>query len=281
MARNEDVSTTFWEDEDVDHLSDDAAFIYLWSFTNERCNMAGIYQVKSRSIIEGRMTPARRSAALEELAEQRFLYYVDGWLWVRSRVKRLRTRGTNMGLAVVKMLRKVPEDHPLRAAFLTEYLKNSWVSKALCEAKFEDPSEPLANPSQGLQGLGKGKGLKEKGSGEKGKGADLDALPEDFDPSLVPAVDACLPILQKVAEVKGAKPVHRLPLAKSIAALPNRDHVLSAGELEHWCLHGRGENRNQKDIVATFRNFLKNADPVAKPSRPRTDYDAKTEVIQV
>ena len=41
---------------------------------------------------------------------------------------------------------------------------------------------------------------------------------------------------------------------------------------------GRGETRNQRDIVATFRNFLKNADPVARPAKTRVPrHDAKVE----
>lgn len=158
MSRREDIDTAIWEDEDFDDLSDDAAFLYLWSFTNYRCGMGGIYQVKARSICEGRMTPARRTAALEELRAANFVHYIDGWLWVRSRVKHLRTRGEKIATAVIRDLGRVPADNPVRAAFLSEYLKNSWVSKWLVQAEFEDPSIGHPHPIDGVQGKGKGKG---------------------------------------------------------------------------------------------------------------------------
>lgn len=164
MARREDVETSIWDDDDFDALSDDAALLYLWSFTNPRCGMSGVYRVKSRSICEGRMTPARRTAALEELAEANFVHYVDGFIWVRSRVKHLRTKGPNMATSVVRDIERVPESHWVRGAFLAEYLEGSWVSERLAQADLanpsdtlEDPSHTLGTPSEGVQGMGKGK----------------------------------------------------------------------------------------------------------------------------
>lgn len=266
MARNEDVNTFFWEDEDVDSLSDDAAFLYLWSFTNERCNMAGLYAVKSRHILEGRMTPARRDAALAELSERNFLYYADGWLWVRSRVKNLNTKGELMARSVINAINRVPAGHPLRAAFLTEYLENHWISKRLAEADFETPSNTLPNPSEGLQGKGKGLRDKEKAT-EKRKGPDPDALPDGFPAHLIPSARTAFKILRRTAEAKGSNPVTVLAVGRAIESRPDRDHAKVASDLEHWCCSGRGQNKPAKDIVARYRTFLDNADVVVQ--RPR------------
>lgn len=256
MARNEDVSTAIWEDEDFDALSDDAAFLYMWSFTNERCNMAGIYQVKSRHIIEGRMSQERRKVALEELAAARFVYYSDGWLWVRSRVKHMRTRGEKMAASVIKSVEKVPAHHPLRAAFLAEYLEGSWVSFWLAQQDWDTPSVGHRNPIEGLQGLGKGQG--------KGKVVVKDDdLPAGFPPDLVVAVDSTLPVLQSIADARGAKPVTRLALAKVIEQYPRHAHLKVARSLDHWLLHGGGERKPCKDVVARYRNFLDREEPVA------------------
>jgi len=256
VARNEDVSTAIWEDEDFDALTDDAAFIYMWSFTNERCNMAGIYQVKARHIIEGRMNIDRRNQALAELAEARFVYYQDGWLWVRSRVKHMRTRGEKMAASIIKALEKVPADHVLRAAFLDEYLHGSWVSFWLAQHDWDTPSVGHRNPIEGLQGLGKGQG--------KGKVVVKDdELPEGFPPDLIVAVDSTRPILQSIADARGAKPVTRLALAKVIEQYPRHAHLKVARSLDHWLLHGGGEKKPCKDVVARYRNFLDREDPVA------------------
>lgn len=156
MSRLEDVSTALWEDEDFDELSPEAKLLYIWSFTNDRCGMSGVYRVKLKSIGEGCLSTKRRDEALQELAAADFVHYVDGWLWVRSRVKHLRTKGEKMAISVVRDIQRVPEDHPLRAAFLTQYIEKAWVSKWLVEAKNEGLSIPHAQPIDGLQGQGQG-----------------------------------------------------------------------------------------------------------------------------
>lgn len=98
----------------------------------------------------------------------------------------------------------------------------------------------------------------------KRKGPNPDVLPDGFPPSLADAVNAALPILQRTAEAKGAKPVTVLAVARAVESRPDRDHVKVATEVEHWCCFGRGEKRQAKDIVARFRNFLDNSEAVAR-----------------
>lgn len=189
MSRVEDVKTSLWEDEDFDELSPDAKLIYLWSFTNDRCGMSGVYRVRRRSIAEGCLPTKRRDEAVKELEEHGFLRYVDGWVWVRSRVKHLRTKGSKMATGVVRDIERVPVDHPLRAAFLTEYLENTWVSKPLQEANVEGLSIPHPTPSEGLQGQGRGQGqgpgkrVEDDSSSKKGSKETLTKkqLREDWD----------------------------------------------------------------------------------------------------
>lgn len=289
MSRREDIDTAIWEDEDFDALSDDAAFLYLWSFTNERCGMAGVYQVKGRHICEGRMTPARRTAALEELREAQFVYYQDGWLWVRSRVKHLRTRGEKMAASIIKDLKKVPIDHPFYDAFLSEYLKNTWVSNWLSEADFDTPSIPHRKGIDTLQGKGQGKG---NGSGSstttatrnRGTRVDPTQLPADADERLAGAAEACLPILQRTAEARGGKPVALLAVYRAIEQFARKDHVRVAGEVEHWLLHGNGARASAKDIVSRFRNFLDGSPDLMRPvpDAPGPDaYEERVREIQV
>jgi hypothetical protein len=71
-----------------------------------------------------------------------------------------------MARGVIRDIERVPADHPLRGAFLTYYVENSWVSKWLVEAKDEGLSIPHSTPIDGLQGKGTGQG---KGSGAGGE----------------------------------------------------------------------------------------------------------------
>lgn len=167
MSRREDIDNAIWSDPDFDGLSNEAALLYLWSFTNPCCGMAGIYKIARRKLAEGRLGDAL-DGALAELAEARFVLYEDGVLWVRSRVKHLRTRGPNMVTSIEGDLEKLPKGNPLINAFCEEY-GGTWISPAIegfdkgstrvSEIGLTKPDgKTLAGPSEGFQGKGMGKG---------------------------------------------------------------------------------------------------------------------------
>lgn len=182
VSRREDVDNVIWQDADFDALSNEAQLLYLWSFTNPRCGMAGIYQVPRRQLLEGRLDSVALDAALDELAAARFAVYEDGVLWVRTRVKHLRTQSPQIAKSIATDLDKVPANHPLLAAFVEEN-RGGWL----------DPFGTLDRPSQlrsvepDQKGSGEGhstlqgKGtLKTEGLG-KGKGVVARARDAGFD----------------------------------------------------------------------------------------------------
>lgn len=174
MSRREDIDNAIWSDPDFDGLSNEAALLYLWSFTNPCCGMAGIYKIAKRKLVDGRLGESLDDA-LAELAEARFVFYENGVLWVRSRVKHLRTHGPNMVTSIEADLRKLPVAHPLLEAFCGEY-EGTWIASAiegfdkgstrvLNNGSSKPESKTLAGPSEGSQGKGYGKG--------KGKGTEF------------------------------------------------------------------------------------------------------------
>ncbi len=130
--RREDVRNDIWDDEDFDALSNSAALVYLWSFTNPRCGMAGVYRVKKRHVCEGRVTGKPLDKALAELAEARMLYYVDGWLWVRARVKKLSTHSPMIRRSILKDLKSLPIGHEFANAFCCHY-SGTWIQEQIDE----------------------------------------------------------------------------------------------------------------------------------------------------
>lgn len=98
---------------------------------------------------------------------------------------------------------------------------------------------------------------------EHKKKANPQDLPPDFPADLVVTVDSTLPVLQSIADARGAKPVTRLALAKVIEQYPRHAHLKVARSLDHWLLHGGGEKKPCKDVVARYRNFLDREEPVA------------------
>lgn len=164
-ARREDILNTFWDDEAVDDLSNSAVLLYLWSFTNTRCGMSGVYACKRRAICDGRLPAKTLDRVLAELADARMLFYLDGWLWVRARVKHLSALNPNIARAILRDLRGLPSTHEFRAAFVSEYVNYVSLKTQLAKAEqapldeqglFKPFSQPSRNGSETYRGGGSG-----------------------------------------------------------------------------------------------------------------------------
>ncbi len=132
MSRREDIDNAVWSDPDFCELTPESKLVYIWSFTNPRCGMAGLYKVSRGAIIlECTLSPERVEAAMDELHGARFLFYDGGVIWVRTRVKHLRTRTTQMATAIARDVEKIAPDNDLRRQFLTEYHDAEWLLGAL------------------------------------------------------------------------------------------------------------------------------------------------------
>lgn len=277
MARNEDISSAIWQDEDFDALSVNAAFLYIWSFTNQLCGMAGIYRVLRREICAGRLSSEDCDNALKELADAGFLYYVDGVLWVRTRVKHLRTKGQPMQKSILSDLRRLDPSTPLVAKFCEEY-RDSWIRPAIeeflegasggSEGVQEIPSTKpeVGTPGEPPEGFqGKGNTTTERRTRKK-KQEDVNQPPSGFPETLLPVAKECVEILHRLAVAKGAKPVPLLAVCRMMEARPNRgDYRKHALDLENWALHGNGEKQGVKDVLAKWRNWLDRVPEVAQP----------------
>lgn len=135
MGRNEDFDNAFWSTTPGEDLSANAALLYIWSWTNPRCGMAGIYEVGRRAMTESKVPAEAMDDALTELADAHLAVYRDGVLWVVARVKRLRTKSVQMAKAVAKDVAGIGEGHPLRTEWLLFYRDASWLRAALTERK--------------------------------------------------------------------------------------------------------------------------------------------------
>jgi hypothetical protein len=122
MSGVADIQRAIWEEEDFSELDPDAKLLFIWAFSNERCNLAGLYKVRQKAMeVDTGLTPARTAAALHECEEQRFVSYVDGVLFVRSFVKRMRQRGINQAKGIANCVKALSPEHPQRRAWLDKY----------------------------------------------------------------------------------------------------------------------------------------------------------------
>lgn len=119
MARREDVVNSIYDD--LDHLSNDALAVYIWSWTNKSCGMAGIYKIPKRKIYEGRLDADTLDAALAELDAEGLLFYEQNVLWVKGRIKRLSHVNEPIGKSIARDLNDLKPDHPLLVRLVDKY----------------------------------------------------------------------------------------------------------------------------------------------------------------
>lgn len=98
------------------------------------------------------------------------------------------------------------------------------------------------------------------------KRADPNAPPDDLPPNLRPVLDSVLAALAKLQGERGGNAPTVRGVGLALVRFPDRDHMRSVRELEHWALAGNGQGRPVKDWARTFATFLDRS-PVGAPLR--------------
>ncbi len=266
MSRREDIDSSIWDNEDWLDLPDDQKVVYLWSFTNSRIGMAGVYRVARRHMeLETGKRGDDLDRILAALADANFCFYEDGVMWVRSRVKHLRSKSSSIAKAIRSDLDKLA-GHPLVDRFVDEYASAEWVwkdptggSKGPPYHPSTTPTPPVDTPSGGSgQGrAGQGTGKKNSNGGRaRPQAPDPDELPADLPERLRPVVDEVQGRLQRVAAAKGAKAVTLARCGRVVADFPDHAHSRIVADFEDYWTHGAGAGKPQRDVVSAYRNRL-------------------------
>lgn len=266
VSRNEDIHNGIWDDPDFEALGPYATLLYLWSFTNPRCGMAGTYKVSHVRMTESKVPLDEIPGALAELQEARFAFYQDGMLWVRSRVKRITAKSKWMAKAVVKdFLRNVPETHPLHGLFMGEYRDAKWLRDAWTEATDTPSTDGVQTVSENPIGKGDSHtvsipstdGTRDRASSSSSSTEDVD-LPENFPRELLPHLRVAFRVLRDFARRQpNAKAVSPRALANVVMGHAHKPIVRAAYD----CVaHFDGKPGSRRDIVATYRNWLDRTD---------------------
>jgi hypothetical protein len=297
----EDIRNDIWADPDFEVLDGTAKLVYIWSWTNPRCDMAGLYTVSLRAIgVECGCDENAVEAAIERLTAARFISYVDGWLWVRTRVKHLRQKGAPMATSVVRDLDRLPAWHSLREDFVNEYAGElskgrPWLQDALEEAGIRNPSgTPLDTQTPALEsqkenppGTPVGVAMDrdrvtdlttssqrkdEVDARTRKRGTnpvDQNVLPTSLPADLAPVAEETLAIVLATATSRGTG---RFPTLRGIGLTIDQrrgvDHVAVARDLEHWALAGGGLDKTVRDWNGTYRTFHQRTPDAAKSSPP-------------
>lgn len=268
MSRSEDFDSEFWSDPDVAALSPAGKLLYVWTWTNPRCNMSGAYQV-TRALVtaETGIEGDDLDEAFAELEEHRFAFYDGRIVWVRARVKRLRQKTPNIAKSIGTHLHKLPAGHPYVGMFLDEYGDSGWLTDALSGLSGEGRqsvgdsrgSSDASSVSSTVGGLsadsprdGQGDGLgKEGGLGETDDWPD--ELPE---PLRLTAAQLHLRLARLAEQKPGSQAPTRRRVGQLVADFPEHDHPVLAGEFCDYWLEGGGAKTRRKDLVRTYRDHV-------------------------
>jgi hypothetical protein len=152
LARDESINNAIWDEADFYALSGPAKLIYIWTWTNRRCDFSGIYQVPLAAIAsETKHEEPVVLEALSELHAASFVFYDGTWLFVKARVKRIKTGTVQMCKRIANDLSRVPEDHPYRRQLLDLQGGRVWHSKDV-RTTLATELEYLASGSRDGQG---------------------------------------------------------------------------------------------------------------------------------
>jgi hypothetical protein len=284
MSRTEDIDNEIWDDEDYADLSPHSKLLYLWSWTNTRCGMAGLYKVTRSSMLATKIPEDQLDAVLAELADARFLYYEKGVIWVRSRAKRLRSKSPQMAKSVAKDVAKLADDHPMRIAFMNEYRDAAWLRGHL-PTTYREPignlsekpmdtedSDRLSGTSREVPRTRTRTGTRERDEG-RGRGrraenrrVDQTQPPADFPADRLPVLRSCLAELHDAWEQRGGR-IEPQCRGVGLAMLRNLecDHLTIAKKLRHWLLAGNGQSVSSDDVAGRFGDWVAK-EPRGKPS---------------
>lgn len=277
MARTEDFNVGLWSDPEFEPLSQDAALLYIWSWTNAHTSWSGLYTVGRATIcLQAKVPDERLDAALAELAGVGWLQYIDGVMWVRGRVKNIRSKSRRMATSVVRDLARVPEEHPLRRQWMDRYGREKWLQDAFARV-FENSSDTSAEvhviprptgesvdlsstssePPQGFHRTGTGTGVcLENSSSARAGVVDQHSLPDDFPADLAETAETVRRILGAIHDSicrDGSPPptLHRIGLV--MKQFPAVDHEAISRRLELWALRPETRRRGRAiDLVSAF-----------------------------
>jgi hypothetical protein len=301
MPRQEDIRNTIWQDIDAEELSNDAILLFIWSWTNERCGMSGLYRCPKPLLCEGRLAGEALDAALQQCEEAGRLRYEKGVLWQVTRVKRLPWRTKQTATAIAAELAEIDQGNPIYGEFVARYNGMPWSKdgegRLILTQGSADP-QPTLDPdstedqatlgksgvepsSQGsaeghprVQGKGNGNGNGSgKGRSTQGSTA-LVGLAADAPPAIRDAAPHVVEALGRISEIRGFPFADEKRVVGAMCTYPDADHVAVASDMEDWlCNSDHGKRREIKDLVQTYRGQLQRKQSESNGGAPASAED--------
>jgi hypothetical protein len=125
VYKNRYVSTSFWTDPYIlDRLDPIEKLLYLWLLTNDRSNIAGIYEISMKKIsIESGIEKDNCDKILKRFVADNKLYLMDGWVMIYNVFKH-QNYNKSMIIGVDKIISQLPKALTELQEFTTIYMQN-------------------------------------------------------------------------------------------------------------------------------------------------------------
>jgi hypothetical protein len=135
VSKTADFLQSVWSDPWFLALPADAKLLYVWGFTNEHGNMAGLFTVgRPLAEMETGLRGAQMDGALEAVHPKLLFDEPTGAWWVVGRAKHVRAKTVQIAKSVARAVKECP--HPdFRARFLEKYGSHAWLKSSLAEVQ--------------------------------------------------------------------------------------------------------------------------------------------------
>jgi len=125
--RRQDVASTIWHDQVFEELSTQSKLFFLWSITNQACNVAGVYSVSKALLSECGLTKLETEKAISELEAVSLIVYEKPFLWVVNRIRHIRGKNPNVAKSIISTLNSLPADSRIKREVVDLYGEEEWL----------------------------------------------------------------------------------------------------------------------------------------------------------
>lgn len=109
MSKKRYIDSHFWSDTWVDTLTRDEKFFFLYLLTNNKTNIAGVYEIPVKMMaFESEFTKVEIVAMFERMKAK--IRYIDGWVVMRNGVKNQNYKNEKIRRGIELVFEQCPAD---------------------------------------------------------------------------------------------------------------------------------------------------------------------------
>jgi hypothetical protein len=110
LAKERMINTQFWNDDYIEPLDPEGKLLYLYLFTNELANIAGIYEITRKRMFSDTCIPGEKiDSLIVKFEEDKKVYRLDSWVIVCNMPKHQKWQERpKIEIGIKAILKKLP-----------------------------------------------------------------------------------------------------------------------------------------------------------------------------